>query len=414
MKSWSALVVLLGSSCRLLVPSYAFSVAMTQQQSSTAASTSTTASSIRPGTWKFREQEHPIAYEYVQGRDKDATPVLLLNGFGMSSFHQHRLMDALQNEWQKSKEESNSGRSIYAIDYLGQGKSWPKDCNDGTAKSEQGLRYCGMTWVEQIVQFIEQEIPNQKVHLVGNSVGGHLSVFVAAHRPDLIESVTLLNATPVWGLNLPGWSGHLPPPPLPKMVGRFLFDRMRDRNTIEEFLDTTYVNKAAYDELLVEDVQSSTDGPGGHAAFASILWSPPITVPLPCGTNDEATFYDCLNALQCDVLLCFGREDPWCKPVFAKRMLQILQKRQSCTGAASQQRYVELSDVGHCPNHEAATATANVLATWLACSSSRQQLELLPDGPRTVRESWGETVVRELREDEISLSMMDQLAVQFL
>ena len=68
-------------------------------------------------------------------------------------------------------------------------------------------------WIKQIIAFIEEVIVPEhrlggdkplKVHLVGNSVGGHLAVHVAFLRPDLISSICLLNPTPVWGLNLPG------------------------------------------------------------------------------------------------------------------------------------------------------------------------------------------------------------------
>ena len=117
-------------------------------------------------------------------------------------------------------------------------------------------RYTIHSWVDQAIQFIEQVVlpehaANTKVHLVGNSVGGHLAVFLAALRPDLVESVCLLNATPVWGLNLPGWSGSLPAPAVPRAIGRYLFDRMRDLNTIRAFLDNSYSRREAFDETLV-------------------------------------------------------------------------------------------------------------------------------------------------------------------
>ena len=40
-------------------------------------------------------------------------------------------------------------------------------------------------------------------------------------------------------------------------------------------------------------------------------------------------FNECLRVLQCDVLLIFGKDDPWCKPVFAKRYLHDLSKRNN-------------------------------------------------------------------------------------
>jgi pimeloyl-ACP methyl ester carboxylesterase len=192
--------------------------------------------------------------------DRHEAPILLLNGFGVGSFHQHRLISCLLEKRSGQVVNSSSRlRTIYCMDYLGQGRSWPRDCQDGMSISEQGLQYSAETWIDQIITFIEQVILpeqhqqscNNKVHLVGNSVGGHLAAYIAIRRPDLIESICLLNPTPVWGLNLPGWSGTLPAPFLPKIIGRFLFDRIRDLQTIEKFLEQTYSRREAFSKELV-------------------------------------------------------------------------------------------------------------------------------------------------------------------
>jgi pimeloyl-ACP methyl ester carboxylesterase len=399
--------------------------------------------------WMFREQ-YPIAYdrtnilvppvlettsyrtinehEHVHDQNDSNVLVLLLNGFGMGTFHQQRLIE----EWVTTLHEADDddatttktnnktnmkkNMTIYAMDYLGQSQSWPLDCADGTSDAEYGLQYSGATWVDQIVQFMEQVIlTTTNIHLVGNSVGGYLATYVAAIRPDLIATVCLLNATPIWGLNLPGWSGHLPAPMLPKLVGRWLFDQMRTRTTIQQFLQTTYVNPTAYNnEQFIQQIQSCTDGPGGHAAFASILWSPPLRMTVNGIPN--ANLYDCLENLPCDVLLCFGRDDPWCKPAFAKRMLDRLAQR---TNPNLQHRYVELSNVGHCPHHEAPKATARILMNWLMTTSHTSDRNcvgpfLLAEKETIIQEAWGETIVHERSADEIALSWMDQLAITIL
>lgn len=179
---------------------------------------------------------------------------------------------------------SNQKRKVYGIDYMGQGKSWPINCDDGNSENERNLIYSIDTWADQIIDFVQEVLvpihgEDVKVHLIGNSVGGHLAALLATKRPDLIESVCLLNATPVWGLNLPFWSGHLPPPFLPRRIGRFLFDQIRNLGTIEKYLEAAYFNKDAYDETLIKQIRSCTDGKGGHAAFASIMWSPPASFP---------------------------------------------------------------------------------------------------------------------------------------
>lgn len=374
---------------------------------------------IQPGVWRFRD--HPIAYETAQAADasKDAasdiypkTPLLVLNGFGVGSFHQHRLLNELMQR------DENVGRTIYCIDYLGQGGSWPEACQDGQSDCEKGLRYCGNTWVDQILSFIEQVIlPShpgiQQIHLAGNSVGGHLAVFCAAKRPDLVASLCLMNATPVWGLNLPGWSGHLPAPFLPKAVGRYLFDRIRDWETIKQFLENCYVNHDAFDQTLMEQIRGCTEGPGGHAAFASILWSPPIRVELPSSSSTDpsqqrlANFEASLRSLSCDVLLVFGRDDPWCKPAFAKQILAQLDQRHP----EAIHRYVELANVGHCPNHEAPRAVATLLTPWIS-SEQRQAISLFAKS--AVEESWGSTSLTERKGEDITLTWSERLALAFL
>ena len=223
--------------------------------------------SIESKSWQYKGRHH-IGYEVANSltsssndvnndgdsnTDSDETPILILNGFGVGSFHQHRLMPNLVCSPKSDDDENHSNvgkrRTVYGIDYLGQGRSWPVDCNDGNSENEKGLIYSIDTWTDQIIEFIETIIiPNHcktsmddqkstltKVHLIGNSVGGHLSAILAAKRPDLIESICLLNATPVWGLNLPGWDGVLPPPYIPRQIGRYLFDQIRDMKTIEKY-----------------------------------------------------------------------------------------------------------------------------------------------------------------------------------
>ena len=199
---------------------------------------------------------YEVAKEYSENKDLEKLhePVLLLNGFGVGSFHQHRLVSNLLKK--DGDQVDDKTRVIYGIDYLGQGKSWPIECDDGNSKNEEGLIYSADTWAEQIIQFVEEIIlPNHagatKVHLVGNSVGGYLSVLIANKRPNLIQSICLLNATPIWGLNLPGWSGNLPPPLIPRIVGRILFDKIRELDTIEQYLETAYHFREAFDDDLV-------------------------------------------------------------------------------------------------------------------------------------------------------------------
>jgi len=333
-------------------------------------------------------------------------PVLLLNGFGVGSFHQHRLIPNIIPE-------GSNNRRVYAIDYLGQGNSWPIQCQDGKSDFEKGLMYSIDTWADQIIQFIEKVIvpshlsqkdncKDVKVHLVGNSVGGYLSTLLARKRPDLVNSICLLNATPVWGLNLPGWNGMLPPPYIPRKIGQYLFDLIRNSNTIENFLSRVYANESAFDKELVHQIVACTEGKGGHAAFASILWSSSAT--FPGGNND---FYENLGKVECDVLLIFGKDDPWCKPAFAKRMFKSLNTRK---GNNFVQRYIELDNVGHCPNHEAPKSVGKLVQRWVSSDKkSENDLSLVHGKREFFQEQWGNISMYEIDKQGAELSFLDNV-----
>jgi pimeloyl-ACP methyl ester carboxylesterase len=78
-------------------------------------------------------KKRPAVYEKIKRQD----PVLLLSGFGVGSFHQNRLTRELL--------KLESSRVIYCMDYLGQGRSWPVDCDDGDSVNEAGLIYSADT-----------------------------------------------------------------------------------------------------------------------------------------------------------------------------------------------------------------------------------------------------------------------------
>lgn len=290
-----------------------------------------------------------IHYAVAGDKDSPAPPVLLLNGFGVGFFHWHRVMESIAEE---------SGAAVFGMDYCGQGDSWPVACEDGNAPSEAGRRYAIDDWVEQTVDFVEQVIRRDTpCHLVGNSLGGQIGALVAARRPDLVRSLVLLNATPVWGSNLPGWDGVLPPPPLPRAVGRFLYDRMRDTSNIQTMLSAVYAEPKAIGDELPAQIRAVTDASeGGHAAFASILWSPPSAT-----VQDSGGFDALLRTVEAPCLLLYGSDDPWVTPAFGRSAARALAGR----GGTTRVQYVELSPCGHCPQHEAPRAVSALVGRWL-------------------------------------------------
>jgi hypothetical protein len=124
----------------------------------------------------------------------------------------------------------------------------------------------------------------------------------------------------------------------------------------------------------------------------------------------NASFEQCLARLDCDVLLIFGEDDPWCKPAFAKKMLQALDKRQ----LDKVHRYIELTETGHCPGHEAPQAVASVLTKWLDADDKSPGALTLVKGRQVTHEPWGDVVMEEKQGDDIPVSFVDKLATTFL
>ena len=211
----------------------------------------------------------------------------------------------------------------------------------------------------------------------------------------------------------------MPAPTIPKAIGRYLFDQIRDLTTIATYLETAYARKEAFDEELMHQIRACTVGAGGHAAFASILWSPPLQI----SDTSKGTFQECLTRLKCDVLLIFGKDDPWCKPAFAKKMLQALEEQQQDRESSSHDdddrrgvhRYVEIENCGHCPNHEAPQAVAKVVHAWVSAKDrARHRLSLVDGDGETFMEPWGKTIAKERQEQDIVLSWMDRVATTFV
>jgi hypothetical protein len=70
-------------------------------------------------------------------------------------------------------------------------------------------------------------------------------------------------------------------------------------------------------------------GNGGHAAFASILWSPPLKVSPDMDSKKKENFQDCLSKVACDVLLIFGKDDPWVRHCFLGVFIKLDGKSDS-------------------------------------------------------------------------------------
>jgi pimeloyl-ACP methyl ester carboxylesterase len=101
----------------------------------------------------------------------DAPPMLCVHGLGGSAHNWTDFAGVLRNHF-----------AIEAIDLAGHGRSGPAYRNNYALDAHAGT----------VIRYLEQS-GRGPVHLVANSMGGAVSVLVAARRPDLVRTLTLIS-----------------------------------------------------------------------------------------------------------------------------------------------------------------------------------------------------------------------------
>ena len=72
---------------------------------------------------------------------------------------------------------------VYAPDVVGFGYTERKD----------DVEYNVETWTNHLIDFIENVVQD-RVHIIGNSMGGALTLHIANKRPDLVKKMVLMGA----------------------------------------------------------------------------------------------------------------------------------------------------------------------------------------------------------------------------
>jgi pimeloyl-ACP methyl ester carboxylesterase len=114
-------------------------------------------------------------YTFWETRGGSGTPVVLLHGLGGSSDWWRRNFDALA-----------ARHAVSAVDLVGFGRN-----RLFLRQSRLPLTFDDVAAL--LARWIEND--GRRVHLVGNSMGGQIAIHLAARRPDLVRSVTLVNST---------------------------------------------------------------------------------------------------------------------------------------------------------------------------------------------------------------------------
>lgn len=196
----------------------------------------------------------------------DAAPVVLVHGFGGDL-----------NSWMFTQPALAVGRRAIALDLPGHGGAdkaiGAGDAEMLTAAVTDALAALGV----------------DRVHLVGHSMGGAIALAVAAHRPDLVASLTLIATA---GLG-------------PEINGAFIdaFVRAGRRREAQEALAMLVHDPALVSRIMIEETLRYKRLDGAAAALATIAgaWF--------TGGRQALDLRPALAALKVPAQIIWGRDD---------------------------------------------------------------------------------------------------------
>jgi pimeloyl-ACP methyl ester carboxylesterase len=277
-------------------------------------------------TWTWKGYQIPYT---VMGSGQ---PLLLVHGFGASLGHWRKNIPVL----------AAAGYQVYAIDLLGFGGS-----------DKPALDYSLDLWQEQLKDFWTAHIQQPTV-FVGNSIGGLLCLIMMAEHPELAAGGVLLNCA--GGLNHRPDEFNLPMRLVmggftkvvsSKLIGPFLFNRIRQKDRLRRTLYQVYRDRAAVTDDLIDLLYTPSCDPGAQQVFASVLTA-------AAGPSPK----ELLPKVKAPLLVLWGEADPW-TPIAGAALYQDFAKNHPL-------KFIPIPNTGHCPHDENPDAVNPLILDWLA------------------------------------------------
>jgi pimeloyl-ACP methyl ester carboxylesterase len=286
--------------------------------------------SVGPGTLHVRRA--PVS-------SAAAEPAVLVHGLGGSATNWTDVMGLLQDRI-----------DALAPDLPGFGWSPPPPHGDYSLEGH----------VRTVTALIEEQ-GSPPVHLMGNSLGGAVVTLVAARRPDLVRTLTLVSpALPVYRPR--ATNAHLPALALP-FLGQRLMQRLgrypvesRVRATISLcFADPTRVPPQRFEEAVAEAARRATLDWESDAMLASLRGL------LTAYVRNRPAIWREAAAVQAPTLLIYGQRDKLVDPRTAYRAARTIRRS----------RLVVLPDSGHVAQMEHPTFVAATVRKFLDRSATK-------------------------------------------
>jgi pimeloyl-ACP methyl ester carboxylesterase len=285
--------------------------------------------------------------------------VLLVHGFGASSGHWRHTIPAL-----------GADAYVLAVDLLGFGASdKPRSCLPGDTPQPGDVAYRFDLWAELVADLAGETRsanPHQRLHLVGNSIGGMVALTAARllrqrqqppHQVVLIDCAQrTLDDKRLAEQPALARAGR---PTLKRLVRQRwllapLFRLLAQPRFIRGVLAQAYPSGAHVDDELVNLLHRPSTDPGAIESFRGFvnLFNDHLAPQLLADLSEPLT-----NAIgPVPVRLLWGELDPWERAAEARDWAN----RFACVADL-----VVLPGVGHCPHDEAPELVNPILRRWI-------------------------------------------------
>ncbi len=280
-------------------------------------------------TWRGYEIGYSVDGLDADGGDRnlDQPAVVLIHGFGASVGH-----------WRKNIPVLAQGARVYAIDLIGFGSSAQPKPSD--------LPYTFETWGQQVADFLREVVGavvgDRRTVLIGNSIGAVVAMQAAIYAPELVSKTILINCSlrllqEQNQLDMP-WYKRNGVKTVQNILGNraiasIFFNQVRNPRSVKQILSQAYINKESVTDELIEILIKPAQNPNAVDVFMAF-------VRYSQGPRPE----DLLEILPCDAIVLWGDRDPW-EPIDLGRKSFM---RFSCV-----KEFIDLPNVGHCPQDEA-------------------------------------------------------------
>ncbi len=291
--------------------------------------------------WKWKNWN--IAWSSSKLSSKKDLNILLIHGFGASKRH-----------WRHNQDFLGNISNCYSIDLLGFGESsQPCALLNYESYKENHVKYSFELWGSQVAAFCN-EVIKSPVYLVGNSIGGIVSLKAAEILNEKCNGIVLIDCAQRTmddkRLKRKDVLMNLLRPIIKtlvrqRIISNTLFQRAANPAVIKTILKKAYPSGKNIDEELIEILYEPSKRKNSKEAFRGFI-----------NLFDDYLATDLFDIVDTPIQLIWGEKDPWESLSEAKAWKNNYKNIK---------RLDIIKEAGHCPHDENPTATNNLISEFI-------------------------------------------------